>query len=70
MIIGSYVKLDVGMQARVKLTDNKGEVMSHWQNIIIVREATRDEYLAQCEELGGKPNPPNQEEYFYKVLTD
>ena len=70
MIIGSYVKLPIGCYGKVKITDNRGQIDHTWRPIIVVREATRDEYLEQCRELDAVPNAANDDEFFYKVLTD
>jgi hypothetical protein len=70
MIIQGSVALPLGVPVTdVWVLGRDGE--SYRQPFTVLRESTRDEYLAQCADLGvpvyeRRPLGP----YFYEILTD
>lgn len=52
-----------------EFTGRLGESLP-FQPLFIIREASRDEYIAFVEEVGGFPSAPGQFAYYYEVHTD
>jgi hypothetical protein len=64
MILGSEIQRKVGeMGNRIEING-----VEYKQPFVCLREATRQEYLDCCKDLGSDENPLNK--FYYKVSTD
>lgn len=70
MIIQTLLKLEPGFRETGECETNDGNGDPYNLAFVVIREATKEEFIEHCRSLGVEPNIAPDVKYFYHVATD